>query len=53
MSKEAFRVRLLSHAEHLVLNYKRRIRQKQLDYINFKLHGFEQKYKEKNEFFEI
>ena len=52
MSKEAFKSILFNCAENMVIQHKRKIRQKQVDLINYKLHG-DTKYQEKNGFFEF
>lgn len=43
---------LMLYAEELILDHKRRVRHKNLDTINFKLHG-DEKYRLKNDFFEF
>ena len=43
---------LQNYAQKLIMGHKRNIRKKQIDLINLKLQG-DQKYREKNEFFEF
>lgn len=52
MTKEEFRSTLHQYAEYLIIKKKRHQRQKQIDLINYKLHG-ETKYQDKNGFFEF
>lgn len=47
-----FKNMLLTYAEDMVMDHKRRLRRKHLDTINFKLHG-DEKYRVKNDFFEF
>ena len=52
LTKQEFKQGMLNNADNIIMNRKRRIRHKQLDQINFKLHG-DFRFKEKNEFFEF
>lgn len=52
ISKPAFKKMLYQYVENKILDHKRRLRNRQLNEINFKLYS-DCRYREKNEFFEF